>query len=127
MRGRKESWSKSREVPRLASLARDDHSFGELIGLGEGGVVDDFGGIKDGDIGKEAGLEEAAVLKMLALGGQGSDFADGGFEREQMRVADIMAEEARHGAEGARMRVRLVSGAVEGHGIGVEADAGPGL
>jgi len=103
------------------------HAFGELIGLGEGGVVDDFGGIENGDIGEEAGLEEAAAVEVLALRGQGSDFADGGFEREQMLAADVVAEEARHGAEGAWMGVGLVGGAVEGHGVGVEADAGPGL
>ena len=64
---------------------------------------------------------------MFTLRGQGSDLADGGFDRKKVLVANIVSEEARHRAKRAGMGVRRESWAVEGHLWGVEADAGPGL
>jgi hypothetical protein len=45
------------------------NAFGELRRLREGGVVDNFRGIKDGDVGEIAGLEQATALEMFALRG----------------------------------------------------------
>jgi len=64
---------------------------------------------------------------VLALGWQRGDFANRRFERQEMFVADVMAEKARHGAHGPWMTVRFISWAVERHFAGIEADAGPRL
>src|SRR5712691_9999006 len=90
-------------------------------------MVDDGLRIKDGYVGKVAGFQQTATVEMFALGRKRSDLANRRFERQEMSVADVVAEETRHGAHGARMRVRFVRGAVEGHFAGVEANAGPRL
>src|SRR5919108_3582019 len=64
---------------------------------------------------------------MFALGGKRSDFSDGSFQRQEMLVADVMAEKARHGAETTRMLVWSVSRSVQRHFIAVEPNTCPGL
>src|SRR5882724_5405396 len=44
-----------------------------------------------------------------------------------MLVADVVAEESRHGTHGAWMVVRFVEWAIKGYFTGVETDACPGL
>jgi len=114
----------------IFNLAVDDgvvDALGELVGLRESGMVDDGLRIKDGYVGKVAGFQQTATVEMFALGGKRSDLANRRFERQEMSVADVMAEETRHGAHGARMRVRFEHGAVKGHFASVEANAGPRL
>ena len=69
---------------------------GELVGLREAGMIDYGRRIEDRDVGEVAGSQKAAALDVLALGWKGSDFADGGFEWQEMFVADVAAEKAWH-------------------------------
>jgi len=56
-------------------------AFRDLRGVYEGGAVDEGGGIEDSYVGEIAGFDDAAVFKVFALRGKGSDFADGSFKR----------------------------------------------
>lgn len=66
----------------VGDLAVDDtevDACGELCGLGVGGVVEDGGGVEDGDVGEVAWAEDAAIGEALALSGERGDLADGHF------------------------------------------------
>ena len=103
------------------------NAIGKLVGFCESGMIDDGCGVENGDVCKVAGLEEAAALEAFPLGWERSDLANRGFEGQQVLVADVTAEEARHGAHCARMGVWFVDGSVERHFASIEADAGPRL
>src|ERR1051326_509155 len=89
--------------------------------LGISGVVADGSGIKDGDIGKITRLEQTAVAEALALCRQRRHFANALLERQQVKIADVMPEKPRHGAEGPRMAVGLKERAIERELIRVQA------
>src|SRR5258708_6910370 len=65
---------------------------GDLVGLCETGMIDYGCGIEDRDIGEVTGFQKAAAIEVLALGGKRSDLANGGFEGQEMFVADVVAE-----------------------------------
>src|SRR6266849_8360913 len=92
----------------------------QLIGFCERSVVDDGCRIEDSDIREIAGLQEAATIEMFPLRGKRCDFANGGFEGQEMPVANVMSEKTRHGAHSAGMRMRFVRGTVKRHFIGVQ-------
>src|SRR3981189_640177 len=75
----------------LAIHDGEGDAFGEQVGLCEGGMVDDRCGIEDGDVCKIAGLQEAATVQTLPLGGERRDFADGGFKGHEVSVADVVS------------------------------------
>lgn len=50
---------------------------------------------------------------MLALSGEESDLADGGFDRKETLIANIGAEKKRHGAKPAGMEVPKIERSIE--------------
>src|SRR5260370_14213592 len=94
------------EMPRSCScklsviefdLAVDDgvvHPFGQLRRIGVGGVVDDFRGIENRNVGEIAGFEQAAILQMVALRGERGNFADRHFHRHKIVGPHVTAAES---------------------------------
>src|ERR1700693_1024927 len=64
---------------------------------------------------------------MFALRRHRSHFSNGLWERQQMFVTYIVAEETRHCSESARMRMRVKKRAVQREFAGIEAERGPWL
>jgi hypothetical protein len=99
---------------------------GVVVGVEEGGVVLDGGGVEQDEVGAHAGAEEAAVGEIEALGGEGGHPADGVFEGDDLAFADIAGEDAGEGAIAARVGGIDTEGgdaAVGGdHGEGVAED-----
>ena len=67
-------------------------AFGVAVGAFEGGGIANGLGIEDDDIGEGAGGEASAAGESEASGVQAGQLVDGGFEREDLFVADILAE-----------------------------------
>ena len=99
----------------------------ELVRLLEGGEVANGCGIEDDDVGPHALFEDAAIGEAHALSGQGAELADGILQSERVLLADILAQDAREGAVGARVRMLLAeqaSGAVPCESLSIDD---PGL
>src|SRR3954449_4238316 len=76
----------------------DDHvedAFAEVVRIFVRRHVPNLRGIEDHDIGLHAGTEYAAVAEVRAIGGLRRRFAHHLLEREEMLVANVMAEDAR--------------------------------
>ena len=56
-------------------------------------VVLDPGGVEDHDIGEVARLEGAAAVELEVLGGKRAQPPNGCFERNELLLADILAEQ----------------------------------
>lgn len=75
----------------------DDSGGGRFRGFVRG-AAGDGGGVKDGDVGKVAGGEQALARHGEAGGGLGGDLVDGLFEGHPAALADDLAEEEGEGA-----------------------------
>ena len=73
----------------------------------KGSCVVDRAWIENRDVGERAGTKYAAVAQTQSLRRQAAKFPDRLFQRQQMLVAHIAAENARKTAVGARMRLRF--------------------
>src|ERR1700685_2091926 len=103
----------SRQCPRHFSLLNyrrsihQDviHSLRELIGIFEGRKVAHGGGIEDHYIGPHSGLEHATISQAQALRRKRRKFTNRILDRQRVILADILSQNARKRAVGARMRV----------------------
>src|SRR5262245_46642047 len=92
-------------VDRYLAVDQDDvEALGPGVGLGEGGLVGDAGGVEDDDVGGHPGLEESAIPELERAGWQRGHPADGVFEGEDLLLAHVDAEDARIGPVGAGVR-----------------------
>ena len=72
-----------------------------------------------------AGTQQAAIAEAELGGIQGSHLANGVLQSEQLALANVDAEDAREGAETARMRIAAPAGA-DDHSRLVLVELGPG-
>src|SRR5947209_20076541 len=79
-------------------------------------------GIEERDIGKIALLQQPATDEPFPLRGQRSYLSDRLFQRQQVLIAHIVAEKARHGAESPCAPMRLEQRPIERQFAGVETD-----
>ena len=77
-----------------------------LMRLGVGGVVLDLGRVEHDDVGKVARLQQAPLRQPQVRGRQAGQLADGLFQRNDLLVAHVLAQQAGEVAIGARMRLR---------------------
>src|SRR5690349_4275547 len=105
----------------ILDALRDD--VGSLIG----GTIENRVRIEDGYISEIADFQQSSILQALALRGEGSDLANPLFERHEMFIADVVAEETRHRTESPRVAMRFIGGSVQRSFWSIEPDAGPWL
>src|SRR5438128_2068521 len=85
----------------------DDHvadSLRVMMGIFVGRNVANRLWIEDHHIGLHSGAEDAAITELPSRGGERCHLAHRFLQREEMFVADVMAEDARESAVGARVR-----------------------
>src|SRR5437660_11639823 len=64
---------------------------------------------------------------MFALGRQGRNLANRLFQRNEVKLTNVMAEKTGHAAKGTWVGMGLEERTIEGHLVGIEADARPRL
>src|SRR5436853_5600208 len=64
---------------------------------------------------------------MFALGWQRCNLANRLFQRNEVKLTNVMAEKTRHAAKGTCVGMGLEERTIEGHLVGIEADARPRL
>ena len=83
------------------------HARGVLMRRFERGVILDGRRVEDGDVGEVAGRQSAALADLEIGGGQRGQAADGLFERDDLLVARVFAQEPGEVTVSTRVRVRL--------------------
>ena len=93
--------------------------------LGEGGVVLDLGRIEDGHIGEVSGLEQTAVFEPEVFRRLPAELADRFGQRNDLFVADVLSEQPREIAIGARVGLRQQESALRRDRAGVGSKTDP--
>ena len=77
---------------------------GILERIGEGRAIGDRGRIEDHQVRGQPLLDQPAIRDVQLRGGEAAHLVDRLFERDHLLLADVLAEDAREGAEAARVR-----------------------
>src|SRR3984957_3548720 len=93
-----------------------------VVRVGVGREVGEIVGVEDRDIGTPALREKAAVAQLQRLRRRAGHLVDRRFERQQVLLADIAADDAREGAVETRVRHALADRAIGRDAITVGAD-----
>ena len=103
------------------------HALGELVGLFEGRGGDDLGGIEHDDVRVHAGLDHAALGQSHPLRGQRGELADCIGQCQCVLLFDVLLDDLRKRAVGARVGVRLAEDSPRLGTFRVVADRNPRL
>jgi hypothetical protein len=85
--------------------------------VGIRGSVDHAGGVKQINVGERADIDHASISQAEAAGGQASHLVDGGWQREQVFIAGIVAQHAGEGVPQTGLRRSSWARADQGQGM----------